>query len=91
MAEKKGNENIEQKKIEQKKEQKTKKENKKLDISGGKFGGKNNNTIWIFVAVAVGFIILQFVSMQDSVKKIDEIRFETKMLLKKDVEKVKQA
>lgn len=50
--------------------------------------GGNKNTIWIFVAIAVGFIILQFAGMQSTVEEINQLRFETEMVSNNDVERV---
>ncbi len=61
-------------------------DNKKKDFTGGK-GGRNKNTIWIFVAIAVGFILIQYIAMNDSAIKIDSIRFE-KMIKSRDVKKL---
>jgi cell division protease FtsH len=49
---------------------------------------KNNTSIWIFAAIGVGLIIMQFVSMGDNTKEIDQNRFENKMLLTHDVAKL---
>ncbi len=72
------------KNINKKEEKKPVNDNRKMNIPNK----KNNNIIWIFVAVAVGFIILQFFTMQKSIKKISRVRFENKMFLKKDVERI---
>ena len=50
--------------------------------------GGNNNTLWIFIAVAAGFFLLQMFSGQETAKEINRLRFENKMLKQKDVKKV---
>ena len=52
------------------------------------FKGGNKNTIYIFIAIAVGFFIINYVSNQDTTKVIDQVRFETKMMSKNAVDKV---
>ncbi len=51
-------------------------------------GGGNRNTIWIFVAIGVGFLILQFFSMQDSSIHIDNMRFENELMPSGDIAKL---
>ncbi len=53
-----------------------------------KTGGNGKNTMFIFIAVAVGFFILNYFSNQETAVKITQIRFETKMLPKNAVEKL---
>lgn len=75
-------------------EQKNKNKNqeKKDGDFGSKFklpgNGKGNNTLWIFIAVAAVFFLLQLFSGQDSAKKTTSLRFESEMLLSHDVEKI---
>ncbi|MCD4794809.1 MAG: ATP-dependent zinc metalloprotease FtsH [Bacteroidales bacterium] len=52
------------------------------------FKGGNKNTIYIFIAIAVVFFILNYVSNQETSVKISQLRFETKMVSKDAVEKV---
>lgn len=47
-----------------------------------------NNTLWIFIAVATGFFLLQIFSGGETAKEINRLRFENKMLLQKDVKKI---
>jgi len=65
-------------------------ENKKNDFKPKKTEMKfgKNSTIWIFVAVAVVFIGLQFLSFGDSAIKIGEDRFVSQMYANGDVEKI---
>ncbi len=67
-------------------DKKINKDNRKRDFSGSK-GGKNKNTIWIFVAIAVGFILIQYIAMNDKTIKIDDIRLE-QMVKSHDVQKL---
>ncbi len=62
-------------------------EKKKLPQSPGDFfkGKGNKNTIFIFIAIAIGFFILQFASSQETAIKISQLRFETKMMTKPGV------
>ncbi len=62
-------------------------EKKKLPQSPGDFfkGKGNKNTIFIFIAIAIGFFILQFASSQETAVKINQLRFETKMMSKTGV------
>jgi cell division protease FtsH len=53
-----------------------------------KFNSGGNNTLWIFIAVAAGFFLLQMFSGQETAKEINRLRFENKMLKQKDVQKV---
>ena len=50
--------------------------------------GKNKNTIFIFIAVAVGFFVLNYFSNQETAVKISQVRFETKIMPKHAVDKV---
>ncbi len=50
--------------------------------------GTNKNTIWIFVAIAVGFLILQFATMQDGAVEVSQLRFESEMVKGDDVERL---
>ncbi len=50
--------------------------------------GNGKNTVFIFIAITVGFLILNYFSNQESAKKITQVRFETKILPKKAVEKL---
>lgn len=53
------------------------------------FKGKGNkNTIYIFIAVAVGFFVLNYFSNKESAVKISQVRFETKMMPKHAVDKL---
>ena len=52
------------------------------------FKGGNKNTIYIFIAIAVVFFILNYASNQETSVKISQLRFETKMISKDAVEKV---
>ncbi len=54
-----------------------------------KFGDKRNNTIWIFISIAILFFLLEIYSNQDTAVKINNLRFENQMLLTKDVEAIK--
>lgn len=58
------------------------------NIQGNEPKGGNKNTIWIFVAIAVGFIILQLVSFQNNSVEIDRLRFETTMIANNDIERL---
>lgn len=51
-------------------------------------GNGNKNTIYIFIAVAVGFFVLNYFSNRESAVKISQVRFETKIMPKHAVEKV---
>ncbi len=53
-----------------------------------KTNGNGKSTIFIFIAVTVGFLILNYFSNQESAKKITQVRFETKIFPKKAVEKL---
>ncbi len=57
---------------------------KKLQQSPGDFfkGKGNKNTLYIFIAIAIGFFILQFALKQETAKEISQLRFETKMMSK---------
>ncbi len=48
----------------------------------------NKNTIWIFIAIGVGFLILQFISMKENLVQIDNTRFESQLMTSGDVKKV---
>ncbi|NPA67523.1 MAG: ATP-dependent zinc metalloprotease FtsH [Chlorobi bacterium] len=50
--------------------------------------GKNKNTIFIFIAVAAGFFILNYMSNQETAVKITQVRFETEIMPKHAVEKL---
>ena len=52
------------------------------------FKGGNKNTIYIFIAIAVGFFILNYASNQETAVEISQMRFETKMMKLNAVEKV---
>lgn len=52
------------------------------------FKGGNKNTIYIFLAILVGFFLLNYAFKQETAKKINQVRFETKMMSKNAVEKV---
>lgn len=67
-----------------------KKNTNKPDDNKNKFklGSGNNNTLWIFLAIAAGFFLLQMFSGGDTAVKIDRLRFENRMLLTKDVKKI---
>ncbi len=48
----------------------------------------NKNTIFIFIAVTVGFFALNYFSNQETAKKITQLRFETKIMPKHAAEKL---
>ncbi len=48
----------------------------------------NKNTIFIFIAVIIGFFILNYFSNRETAIKINQVRFETKMMSKNAVEKL---
>ncbi|MCF6364627.1 MAG: ATP-dependent zinc metalloprotease FtsH [Bacteroidales bacterium] len=66
------------------KPQQRKPEKGKLPENNGNFfkGKGNKNTVFIFIAIAIGFFILQYASNQETAVKISQLRFETKMLTK---------
>ncbi len=78
--------------IDKNKEIKPKKTPQKLKLSENSnnlFKGGNKNTIFIFIAAAAVFILLQIFVNQENAVKINQHRFETKMLSKQGaVEKI---
>jgi len=85
MSEKDKNKETKKKMPERKPEKGKQSEN--TNMFGGA-NGKNKNTIFIFIAVAVGFFVLNYFSNQETAVKISQVRFETKMMPKHAVEKV---
>ena len=62
---------------------------KVIDEKGNLFKGKNNNSLYIFIGIAVLFFILQFASNKELSKEISQQRFENKILSKPEaVEKI---
>lgn len=59
------------------------------DNNNNMFKGKGNkNTIYILIAVAVGFFVLNYFSNKESAVKISQVRFETKIMPMHAVDKI---